>query len=91
MLFHGLDAANTTAFWVGSEIAALGFAALIWIFAHQAGVISRGLSSRACEWFGEVSFSLYMVHQIILRWMDPMVMTNSWDATVYFLSMSWRA
>jgi peptidoglycan/LPS O-acetylase OafA/YrhL len=85
MLVHELDAANPTAFWLGSEIAALGFAAMIWIFAHQAGAISRGLSSRACEWFGEVSFALYMCHQMILRWLNPKVMTDAQDAAVYFV------
>ena len=85
LLIHSLDAANPTAFWVGSEICVLGFAALIWIFAHQAGALSRALSSRPCEWFGEISFALYMCHQIILRWLDPRVMHSAWDATAYFL------
>ncbi len=84
-LVHGLNVASPPAFWIGSEISALGFAALIWIFAHQTGAISRALSSRACEWFGEISFALYMCHQIILRWLDPKVMHDPWDAVIFFV------
>jgi peptidoglycan/LPS O-acetylase OafA/YrhL len=84
-LIHGLDAASLPAFWFGSEISVVGFAALIWVFAHQAGAISRALSSRFCEWFGEISFALYMCHQIILRWLNPKVMTGTWEATQFFL------
>ena len=85
MLIHDLDAASPASLWLGSELSALGFAALIWTFAHQGGWISRALSGRVCEWFGEISFALYMCHQILLRRLEPKVMTNAWDSFVYFV------
>ena len=59
--------ANAITSWVGSEICALVFAALIWVFAHQSGPISRSLSKPYLVWLGEISFAVYMCHQIILR------------------------
>ncbi len=85
VLLHALGIASVVASWLGSEFPVAAFAAMIWIFAHQAGAISRALSHRACEWFGEVSFALYMCHQILLRWLDPAVMTNAPDAVAFFL------
>ena len=80
-----LDIWNQGAVWVCMQTCSCGFAALIWIFACQMGVVSRLLSGRVCEWFGEVSFALYMCHQVILRWIDPKVMTGFWDAIAFFL------
>jgi peptidoglycan/LPS O-acetylase OafA/YrhL len=43
--------------------------ALIWVFAHQEGIISRFLSrQKALILLGEASFSLYMWHVMILAW-----------------------
>jgi len=85
LVIHALDVAGSFASWLGSELPVLGFAALIWTFAHQRGVIAHALSSRACEWFGEVSFALYMCHQVLLRWIDPRVMHHISHATLFFL------
>ncbi|HEX4140160.1 MAG TPA: acyltransferase [Candidatus Methylacidiphilales bacterium] len=85
VLLHDLGVTNIVAGWFGSEFTVAGFAAMIWIFAHQAGAISRALSSRVCEWFGEISFALYMCHQMILRWLDPEVMTHMMDAVAFFI------
>jgi peptidoglycan/LPS O-acetylase OafA/YrhL len=85
VFLHAVGLASVIASWLGSELPVAGFAALIWIFAHQAGALSRALSSRACEWCGEVSFALYMGHQIVLRWLDPSVMPDPWNAALYFL------
>ena len=63
--------ANPTTAWLGLETCALGFAALIWVFAHEAGPISRALSRRYLTWLGEISFAVYMCHQIILRRLIP--------------------
>jgi peptidoglycan/LPS O-acetylase OafA/YrhL len=84
-LIHSFHLGSLFTYWLGSEFPVLGFALLIWIFAHQSGVISRALSSRVCEWFGEISFALYMCHQIILRWFNPDVMPNVLDAASFFL------
>lgn len=44
------------------------FAAMIWVFAHQQGAISRALArQRALVFLGECSFSLYMWHHLIMR------------------------
>jgi peptidoglycan/LPS O-acetylase OafA/YrhL len=85
ILIHDFGADRPVVFWLGSELSAAGFAALIWTFAHQGGVISRILSGRVCEWFGEISFALYMCHQIILRWLNPHVMHSNGDSVLYFL------
>jgi peptidoglycan/LPS O-acetylase OafA/YrhL len=85
ILIHALDVGTSMVFWLGSEISALAFAALIWTFAHQAGAISRTLSARWCEWLGEISFAVYMCHQILLRWANPNVMTDGKDAVLWFL------
>ena len=82
---HALGIANLAAAWLGSELPVAGFAALIWIYAHQAGAISRALSSRVCEWFGEISFALYMCHQMIMRWLNPEVMHDTLDAAAFFI------
>ena len=47
---------------------ALTFAFLILVFASQEGVFSRFCGTRALVLLGEVSFSIYLLHQILLRW-----------------------
>ncbi|MGZ5790409.1 MAG: acyltransferase family protein [Burkholderiaceae bacterium] len=41
---------------------------LIYVMAHQRGAISRLLSKKWLVFLGEISFSLYLAHQIILRY-----------------------
>jgi len=67
VLIVALGIANPAVHWLGSEVCALEFASLIWVLAHQAGPISRMLSQRYLTWFGEISFAVYMCHQIILK------------------------
>jgi peptidoglycan/LPS O-acetylase OafA/YrhL len=64
----GWASAMPIATWLGTDLCALAFASLIWIFAFQAGPISRVLSLRFLTRFGEISFAVYMCHQILLRW-----------------------
>ena len=45
-------------------------AILIFIFSHQRGYLSRCLSQRWLVFLGEISFALYLVHQLILRWLQ---------------------
>lgn len=40
---------------------------LIFIFSFQSGYISHLLSKKTCIWLGEISFSFYMVHQLIIQ------------------------
>ena len=42
------------------------FACIVFAFAYQTGPLSRALSSRVLIYLGEISFSLYMVHQIVI-------------------------
>jgi peptidoglycan/LPS O-acetylase OafA/YrhL len=41
-------------------------ALVVWVFAHQRGRLSRLLAGRAFVFLGEVSFSLYMLHCLVL-------------------------
>jgi peptidoglycan/LPS O-acetylase OafA/YrhL len=42
------------------------FAALVLIFAAQAGPVSRLLKQRALTWLGEISYSIYLVHYVLV-------------------------
>jgi peptidoglycan/LPS O-acetylase OafA/YrhL len=53
--------------WFATELSAATFAVLIWVFAHQRGKFSAWLSARPLRWLGEISFALYMTHQVIGR------------------------
>lgn len=58
--------------WI-SHVGLAPFAALlIFIFAHQRGYVSRGLSQRWFVFLGEMSFALYLVHQLSLRWLQQL-------------------
>ncbi len=41
-------------------------AAVVWVFAHQAGTLSRLLGMRWPVWLGAISYSLYMTHVMVL-------------------------
>jgi peptidoglycan/LPS O-acetylase OafA/YrhL len=71
--------ANPTTSWLAAEACALGFAALIWVFAHEAGPISKALSKRFLTWLGEISFAVYMCHQIILRKLMSTNLTDTFE------------
>ncbi|MEI9423017.1 acyltransferase [Mesorhizobium sp. Cs1299R1N1] len=43
------------------------FAAMVYVFAHQSGGVTRILSSRLLVFCGEISFAFYMIHQIVIR------------------------
>ncbi len=49
-------------------------------FAYNAGAISRALSCRPLVFLGEMSFSVYMVHQLVLvTWIYYGGVPNAWD------------
>lgn len=95
--------------WFGTGAAAyLGhagpgpaFAVLIFIFASQNGAISRALSRPAAVLLGEISFSVYLLHQIMLRWIDmhrpdfaafsePMLYAGFWIVLLFASWLVWR-
>ena len=53
--------------WVQHVALAPLAACLIYVFAHPTGAIARILSHRALVYAGEISFALYLVHQLLLR------------------------
>jgi peptidoglycan/LPS O-acetylase OafA/YrhL len=42
---------------------------IIFCFAYQAGAVSRMLSGRVLVLLGEISFSFYLIHQLVIRFM----------------------
>ncbi|VVD74192.1 acyltransferase [Pandoraea commovens] len=63
------------------------FAILIFVFAHSAGVLSKFLSHRILLFLGESSFTLYMVHQIIIKYAEIQGWTKllSWPKTLLLI------
>lgn len=41
---------------------------LIYIFAHQGGLISKIISNKLFVYLGEISFSFYMIHQLVIQY-----------------------
>ncbi|MGZ3237576.1 MAG: acyltransferase family protein, partial [Burkholderiaceae bacterium] len=50
---------------------------LIYVIAHQRGAISRALSKKWLIFLGEISFALYLVHQIVLRYFQTHFLATS--------------
>lgn len=61
---------KTVSIWFANCGGALAFALLIVVLAQQRGVISKAMQMRPLVYLGEISFSLYMVHQIVIRVME---------------------
>jgi len=55
--------------WVQTAGGCFGFALLIAVLYRERGVISRLLSTNVLVYLGKISFSLYLLHQIVIRWM----------------------
>ncbi len=71
-VFEALSLAALLAFvWFSTtiehpELIFLPAAAVVWVFAHQAGALSRVLAGRGWVWLGAISYSLYMTHMMVL-------------------------
>lgn len=52
--------------WCRFSSAVFVFAIFIWIFARSRGPVAWLLSRRPVHYLGEISFSLYMIHQIVI-------------------------
>jgi peptidoglycan/LPS O-acetylase OafA/YrhL len=60
------------AIWmVHGGIACVPFAIAVVVFACRAGLVSRLLSLPVLQTLGEISFSIYLLHQILIRWYKP--------------------
>lgn len=79
--------------WLATAGSFPAIAIAIFVMAKQKGLVSKVLSNKALVYLGEISFSVYMVHQIILRVMgkyysdlmvaDPFALYFSfWVATI---------
>ncbi|MES2568561.1 MAG: acyltransferase [Verrucomicrobiota bacterium] len=81
--------------------AAPAFALLIVVFASQQGWISRGCGTRGMVLLGEISFSVYLLHQLFLRWLvahrELLTRTGLGEGMIYagfclaLLAASWLA
>jgi len=60
---------NGAALWIERSGSAPLYALLIVVFAQEKGALSRALRGRFWVLGGEISFALYLLHQIWLRWM----------------------
>lgn len=60
---------GTINLWYGNSGSAFVCAIVIFVFAGGTGLLGRFLSLRPLIWLGEISFALYMCHQIIMKWM----------------------
>jgi peptidoglycan/LPS O-acetylase OafA/YrhL len=56
--------------WNNSIYFNLVITAFIYVFSFQSGVISKILSFSPLVYLGEVSFSLYMIHQLMIRYCE---------------------
>lgn len=51
-------------------------ALIIWIFAFQKGIISKLLSNKLLIYLGEISFSFYMIHQLIIIYLTKVTLIS---------------
>ncbi|MDR8017898.1 acyltransferase family protein [Ectopseudomonas guguanensis] len=65
-LSHDLMLGTSMAMWLGSCGSFLAFGTLIYIVAHGRGLISKILATPGLVLLGEISFSIYLIHQILL-------------------------
>jgi peptidoglycan/LPS O-acetylase OafA/YrhL len=71
--------AGISTWFVGSS-ACLAFGGVILAFASGQGLLSRLLSLRPFVWLGEVSFALYMVHQVLMKYLHIGVLLGRWES-----------
>jgi peptidoglycan/LPS O-acetylase OafA/YrhL len=64
--------------WLSHSGAAPLFALLIFCFAHEKGLISRMLSAPFPVLLGEISYSVYLVHWVFLRYYQVSLSCTSW-------------
>jgi peptidoglycan/LPS O-acetylase OafA/YrhL len=76
-MYYAAPLALTLAQWAGpaavewavqGPVISVAFACLIFVIAAEAGMVSRMLRARPAVLLGEISFSVYMLHQIMITW-----------------------
>ena len=85
-------AGESVVMWWNRSGAVLLFALLIIVFAMQSGWLSRILQLRPFVLLGEISFSLFLVHQIVLRYHNAYrsefsMIPENWLYGIYWLSI----
>lgn len=64
-----LDIAPQSSVWVQTAGGGGAFAFLIAVLYRERGIVSRALRTRSLVYLGEISFALYLLHQIVIRWL----------------------
>jgi len=67
------------------------FAAIIFVFAFSGGAISRALSVRPMVLLGEISFSLYMLHQLLMRAVDDHIVWITYPSAQWYEQIAFVA
>lgn len=67
---HGADVRGGIIAWLAVSGCFPLMAILILVYARQEGAVSRALCTRPLVYLGEISFALYMFHQMVLRYFD---------------------
>lgn len=71
------------------ELVFVPAAAVVWVFAHQAGALSRLLGQRGWVWLGAISYSLYMTHVMVLARSVDLLLVASRLTGQRFASYGW--
>jgi peptidoglycan/LPS O-acetylase OafA/YrhL len=73
-------------FWLRNVSSAWIFAILLISIASAKGAIGRFLSARIFVWLGEISFAVYMIHQILLKFFVIHYPQRT-EASLFFLAL----
>jgi peptidoglycan/LPS O-acetylase OafA/YrhL len=74
--------------WLLHAGGCLSFAVLIWVMAGEAGLIGRWLRLRPLVFLGEISYAIYMLHQVIITgyvmyWTPEPPLAVSWPWLIF--------
>lgn len=68
LLATNLPASNILGLYISQLLTAIVFGAIIILFAMEKGLLSRALRKKELVIGGEISFSIYLFHQIFIVW-----------------------
>lgn len=46
---------------------------IVYVFAHEAGIISTVISNRVMSYIGNISFEIYIIHQTVMKYCDLVI------------------